>query len=423
MKTIYNIPTYDDALALVNKVDSPFYESKSVLNGYKVSVFNYRLASWSDFNIPGAKEMRGITWVFNSDGSLFKRYLLLEKFFNLNQVPDTMYSEVKDFKIKSIYNKEDGSVASFIKLPDGSVFGKSKMSVITDQAEGIMRVYKSNKSVKRFVDWTLENEIVAIFEYVAPSNKIVLRYEKEDLILLKLRNNITGELLDLNDYLDVIGDIRMAPFETGYTLEKLIEMASYTEDKEGWIIEFENGLLMKIKTDFYFKRHGILTEDIYRENVIINYILTDEIDDVIAQIPEDEIEAHARIEKIISIVKRALSKKVEEIKKSYEFYLTVGSRKDYAINYRNKEENFAWVMKMANVDEMSLLSREEILEIYEDYERYENMIKTSEPFEMAKVWLSRGTNKLLIAREWLSKIDPTLFFIDIEEDVEELSKT
>jgi T4 RnlA family RNA ligase len=363
--------------------------------------------------------MRGISYVFNSDGSLFKRYLLLEKFFNLNQVPDTMYSEVKDFKIKSIYNKEDGSVASFIKLPDGSVFGKSKMSVITDQAEGIMRVYKSNASVKRFVDWTFDNDITAIFEYVAPSNKIVLRYAKEDLILLKLRDNVTGELLDLNDYLDVIGDIRVAPSEAGYTLDELIEMASYTEDKEGWIIEFTNGVLMKIKTDWYFKRHGILTEDIYRENVIINYILTDEIDDVIAQIPEDEVEAHARIEKIISIVKRALSKKVDEIRKSYEFYLTVGSRKDYAINYRGKEENFAWVMKMANVDEMALLSREEILEIYETYERYENMIKTSEPFEMAKVWLSRDTNKLLIAREWLSKIDPTLFFIDVEEDVED----
>lgn len=418
MKTIYNIPTYDEALALVNKVDSPFYESKSIVGGYAVSTFNYRLASWADFNDIGAKEMRGITWVFNSDGSLFKRYLLLEKFFNLNQVPDTMYSEVKDFKIKSIYNKEDGSVASFIKLPDGSVFGKSKMSVITDQAEGIMRVYKSNESVKRFVDWTFDNDITAIFEYVAPSNKIVLRYAKEDLILLRLRDNFTGELLDLNDYLDVIGDVRMAPSEAGYTLDELIEMASYTEDKEGWIVEFENGLLMKIKTDFYFKLHGLYTEDLNRENIIIDYILKDEIDDVLSKIADD-LDTIERINKIISIVKRALSRKVDEIRKSYEFYLTVGSRKDYAINYRGKEENFAFVMKMATVDEMALLSREEILEIFEDYERYENMIKTSEPFEMAKVWVSRDTNKLLIAREFLSKIDPTLFFIDVEEDVED----
>lgn len=43
------------------------------------------------------------------------------------------------------------------------------------------------------------------------------------------------------------------------------------------------------------------------------------------------------------------------------------------------------------------------------------MLKASEPFEMAKEWLSKETNKLLIARDWLSKIDPSLFFVDVEE--------
>ncbi len=406
---------YNEALDLVNLPNSPFYESKYSVDGYNISTFNYRLASWSDFNAPGAKEMRGLTFVFNSDGSLFKRYLLLEKFFNLNQVPDTMYSEVKNLKIRSVANKEDGSVASFIKLPNGRVLGKSKMSVITDQAIGITRVYNRNESVKRLVDWSFENDITAVFEYVAPSNRIVLRYDTEDLILLRLRNNLTGELLDLNDYLDVIGDVRIAPFENGYTLDELIKMAAYVENKEGWIVEFENGLLIKVKTEWYFKRHGILTEDIYKENVIIKYILNDEIDDVISQIPEDEVEAHARIERIIEIVKMSLSNKVNEIRKSYEFYLTVGSRKDYAINFRGKDKNFAWVMRMADAADASLLSREEVLEKFETFDRYENALKMSEPFEMAKEWLSKETNKLLIARDWLSKIDPSLFFVNVEE--------
>jgi hypothetical protein len=80
--------------------------------------------------------MRGITYVFNTDGS-FNRHILLDKFFNLNQVASSVYSVVKDFKIKSIYNKEDGSVASFVKLPNGKVLGKSKMSFESDQAVGI----------------------------------------------------------------------------------------------------------------------------------------------------------------------------------------------------------------------------------------------------------------------------------------------
>lgn len=409
------ILTYDEALALVNLVNSPFYESKSIVDGYAVSTFNYRLAQWSDFNAPGAKEMRGLTFVFNSDGSVFKRYLLLEKFFNLNQVPDTMYSVVKDYKVKSISNKEDGSVASFIKLPNGNVFGKSKMSVITEQAEGIMRVYKKNESVKRFVDWTFDNDITAIFEYVAPHNKIVLRYDNEDLILLKLRDNNTGELLDINDYLDIIGDINIAAFENGYTLDELINMATYVENKEGWIIQFDEGL-MKIKTDWYFKRHGILTEEIYREHIIIKYILTDEIDDVLAQIPEDEVETHKRIGKIIDIVKAELNVKMKEIEKSYEFYKSIGSRKEYAINYRGKDNNFGFVMRMATLDETKDMSNEEILEIFETIERYEKMVKSTDLFEMAKEYLSDITNKLLIARYWLKDKDSSLFFEESKED-------
>jgi hypothetical protein len=48
------------------------------------------------------------------------------------------------------------------------------------------------------------------FEYVSPMNRIVLRYLQEELILLRMRDNKTGEYLDLNDYLDKIGSIKVA---------------------------------------------------------------------------------------------------------------------------------------------------------------------------------------------------------------------
>lgn len=372
MKT-FTIPTYDEALALVNRENSPFYESKSELNGFKVSTFNYRLAQWSDFNAPGALEMRGITYVFNADGTVYKVFPLLEKFFNLNQVPTTEYSAVKNFKIKSIYNKEDGSVASFIRLPDGTVFGKSKMSVITEQAEGIMRVYRANAAVRTFVDWTLDNDLTAVFEYVAPHNKIVLNYAKEDLILLRLRDNLTGELLDLNDYASIIGDLNVAKAENEFTLDQLIELAQSVEDKEGWIVEFTNGLLMKIKTAFYFRLHGLFTEDLNRENIIIDYILKDEIDDVLSKIPDDK-DTIVRIGNIVEKVRYALDKKSKEIDTLYDKYLSINDRKEFAILY-NKNENFGYVMSILN---------------------------GKNSYELAKDYLSRKTNKLLSAREWLS---------------------
>ena len=411
----YNLLTYKEAFDLTQLSNSPFYESKLVIDNFSVSIFNYRLAQYSDFIDNKAFEMRGLTFVFNEDGSLFKRYLLLHKFFNLNQVPESQYSLVSDYVIKSIYNKEDGSVASFIRLPNGKIVCKSKMSFESVQALGMNRLYNSISDLKRFVDWSLDNDLVAVFEYVAPTNRIVLKYSDEELILLRLRDNETGEYLDLSKYSDKIGSIKVAPSDVG-TLDELVELSHSVEDKEGWIIEFNNGLFIKIKTSWYCERHGLLTEDLYREHIIIGYILDDKIDDILGQVPEDEKEAHERINKIISIVKKSISDKVSEIEKAYEQFVKSGiSKKDYAINQRKNNPNFGFVMNMVKADDLKKMSKEEILNIYDNMGEYEKALQRCEPYEMVKMWLRDLTKRLNLSREWLQTKDKTLFFQDPEE--------
>jgi T4 RnlA family RNA ligase len=415
------IPTYEEAVALTLLPNSTFYESKCSVGGYNISTFNYRLASCSDFKLVGAKEMRGISYIFNSDGSLFKRYLLLEKFFNLNQVHESLYSVVKNYKIKFINNKEDGSIASFIKLPNGKIIGKSKMGFSNDQANGINRIYRTNTDVKNFVDWALDNDITPIFEFVAPNNRIVLRYPGEELILLRLRD-LDGKHIDIRDNLDKVGNIRIAPFEDDIKdLDQLIELTATQVDKEGSIVtcEDENGhdFFFKLKTPWYCERHGLLTEDIYREHVIINYILDDKIDDILGQIPEDEKEAHIRINKIISIVKKSISDKVSEIEKSYDDFIKSGiSKKDYALKNRVGNSNFGFVMNMVKADDLRKMSKEEILDVYDNMTDYEKSLKRCEPYEMAKEWIRDMTKRLNLSREWLKKKDPTLFFQEPEEE-------
>ena len=422
------IPTYEQALELCSGEDVPFYESKMVVDGFNVSVFNYRLAQYKDFANPipdkpelKGYEMRGLTFVFNEDGSLFNRYVLLEKFFNLNQVPDSLYSVVKNYKIKFVNNKEDGSIASFIKLPNGKVIGKSKMGFDNDQADGINRVYKTNKEIKSLVDWSLDNNIVPVFEYVAPNNRIVLRYPSEELILLRLRDNVTGKHIDIRDHLDKVGSIRVSPFEDEIKdLDQLIELTATQVDKEGSIVtcEDENGrdFFFKLKTPWYCERHGLLTDDLYREHIIIGYILDDKIDDILGQIPEDEKEAHIRINKIIDIVKKSISDKVSEIEKDYRQYVSMNiSKKDYAINHRKNNPNFGFVMNMVKADDLKKMSKEEILDIYDNMEDYEKSLQRCEPYEMAKMWLRDLTKRLNLSREWLQTKDKTLFFKDSEE--------
>jgi T4 RnlA family RNA ligase len=426
--SINPIPTYEQCLELCSGEEAPFYESKMIVDGFNVSVFNYRLAQYKDFANPipdkpelKGHEMIGLTFVFNEDGSLFNRYVLLEKFFNLNQVPESLYSVVKNYKIKFVNNKEDGSIASFIKLPNGKIVGKSKMGFDNDQADGINRVYKTNKEIKSLVNWALDNNIVPIFEYVAPNNRIVLRYPSEELILLRLRDNLTGKHIDIRDHLDKVGSIRVAPFEDEiHDLDKLIELTATQVDKEGSIVtcEDEHGrdFFFKLKTPWYCERHGLLTEDLYREHIIIGYILDDKIDDILGQIPEDEKEAHIRINKIITIVKKALNDKSVEIEKMYQDYIKSGmSRKDYALLPREANPNFSFVMSMVKADDMRKLSKEDILKYYGTMDRYEKSLQRCEPYEIAKEWLRDLTKRLNLSRSWLQTKDKTLFFQDPEE--------
>jgi hypothetical protein len=188
------------------------------------------------------------------------------------------------------------------------------------------------------------------------------------------------------------------------SLDELVELSHSVEDKEGWIIEFSNGLFIKIKTSWYVSLHGLLTDDLYREHLLVRYVLDEKIDDVLGQVPEEEVEAHARIEKIIAVVKHAVSEKVKDINKSYELFIEgdvkdlTGDlrlqlmRKTFALKYR-KERNFGYVMSLSkgNVD----------------------------VYDLAKGWVSDQTKKMKIAREFLLERDSSLFFIDVAEDENE----
>lgn len=377
----YTIPSYQEAVEICSKSDSVFYETKTNVDGFPVSIFNYRLAQYSDFNLPlenkpevKAFEMRGLTFVFNKDGSLYKRFVLLEKFFNLNQVENSMYSVVRNYKIKFISNKEDGSIASFIQLPNGKIIGRSKMGFDNSQANGISRVYKTNKHIKSFVDWCLSNDIIAVFEYVSPQNRIVLRYSKEELILLRLRDNKTGNHIDIREHLDKISSIKIANFEDDYTLDDLIEKSKTEAEREGWIVQFDNDHMVKIKTDWYRNLHSVYTNDLYHEDKLIKLIIDEKIDDIICELKEDD-HLRTRVDEIVSIIKKCIREKIDRIQDLYNVYKKLNSIKEFAINYYNNED-FSDTMKYIRNSEISL----------ED---------------LAKDWILKKTNRLEKAREFI----------------------
>jgi T4 RnlA family RNA ligase len=378
-KNAYHIPTYEDCRLICDTHDNfIFYESKHKEDGFDISIFNYRLATFQNFENPvpdrpdiKGYEMRGITFVWNSDGTLYKRYLLLDKFFNLEQTPCSMYSVVKDYKIKNIYNKEDGSIASFVRLPNGKVLGRSKTSFQSDQAIEIQKIYEKDGQIKQFVDFCMDEDIVPIFEYVSPTNRIVVPYANTELILLRMRDNKTGEYLNINDFAHKLDGISVAASLGEHTLDSIKEVVVKMVGKEGVIVQFENGKMIKIKSPWYSERHKLFTEDLNRENTLIGLIVDETIDDVLSQIEEPT--KKAEIERTIEIVNKEIGRmahQVDELMSNYN-----GDRKDFAIKF-NKHTMFPIAM---------------------------GIISGKDKVDLIKQRIKIDTKNLMQAREWMKK--------------------
>lgn len=375
------LPTYEDCVALVQaRGELVFYETKSFIAGYQVSVFNYRLAGYNDFitPIPGspidAREMRGITFVFKADGSLYRRFLMLRKFWNINQVPETQYEVVKDYPIKSIYNKEDGSLVSFYELPDGTILPKTKVGLDNEQVEEVKILYAANSDLQGFVKECLDRDWAPMFEYVSFKNRIVLNYNTSALILLRVRENQTGAYIDL-DAIDTHG-LQIAPQEPRMSLEEVMTLAETVEDKEGWVLEFMTPTgpeLGKHKTMWYWNRHNLLTNDINREDAVIALILDNTLDDVIVQLhPVNDAEKLAFIAKIEEVVKNFLPTKKADVDALLAAY--TGDMKTFALAY-HKHPNFHLASKV---------------------------LKGNDPYEVVKEFLRKKTYHLLDARAFVA---------------------
>lgn len=315
---------------------------------------NYKLITYDKFRTPidgkdyTGYEMRGLCYIFDIDGSLFKRYLLLPKFFNLNQVDESQYSLIKDKEVKSVYLKEDGSIISFIRLPNGKVLAKSKMAIESTQSLSSLNIYNTNSSIKKLVDWSLDNDIVLMFEYVSPFNRIVVMYNTDELILLRARNNSTGELIDLSEIpSDLLVGIK-TPLLYNLSLDDAIELSKTIEGIEGWVYEFIDGTLIKIKTDWYNVRHHIMTDCLNRENDLVRLILDEKIDDLLSNLGDSESDIHARnrINLITKIVYDHISDIMSKVNSYYELNWN-GSAKDLAAKSQ-KEWLFSLVMKKAS---------------------------------------------------------------------------
>ena len=324
----YQIPTYEQAKALCEG-ESAFSEVQTEVDEYQVSLFNYRLASYSDFTTePYAIEMRGLAFVHYQNKSTV--FPALHKFFNINENPLTMIDTVKDLTIESSYDKLDGSIINFILLPNGRVKAKSKMSFISLQAQAAQSVIDNDaKLYERIRTWLICG-VMPIFEYCSWDNQIVLQYDKPELVLLRLRNMFNGEYLELPD------DIPTAKADTCTDLNTYLAKLKTETNIEGWVITFSNGLFVKLKTDWYLALHGMISDTVTSTHKIVALALDESLDDIYPNIP-----VHSQKYQFVKHVETKVREKVHSLLHDVLDMLNNApdSRKEFAI-LNSKTEAF-----------------------------------------------------------------------------------
>jgi hypothetical protein len=108
-----------------------------------------------------------------------------------------------------------------------------------------------------------------LFEIIFDENRIVCQYDYEDLILLSVINNETGEELRIHDDVSLTGGNRVKNtiLNLGFKMVKKYDgikdyktlKSLISDDREGYVIRFQSGFRMKVKGEEYVRLHRILT--------------------------------------------------------------------------------------------------------------------------------------------------------------------
>ena len=336
--------------------NSAFYKKEEEVEGYKVFIYNYRLASYKDFRDFNAFEMRGLTFIYNPDTKKYEKNLALQKFFNLNENESSMLDVVKNKKIIRIMDKIDGSLITFVRLPNGSIRAKTKGTFYSEQAKMAQEYFiNADHYFRKFITDCLNTGLTPVFELVSPLNEIVISYPKTELILLQIRDK-EGNYKD-SDYINSMSVNYNIKRSKIYNLEEYDDIWSEVlsrqkNDKgyEGFVISLEDGQMIKVKTEWYFNMHSILSPDVLRENKIIELTLNEEIDDIVSQVTsaEKRDRINSIVENTISIYDEMVDGSLNGLKTLRDVYNW--DRKAFAIDNK-KHPLFGVVMKLTNSED------------------------------------------------------------------------
>lgn len=273
-----------------------------------MTVCCYMVANDNSFSSPLALECRGVT--FGADGAVIGRPL--PKFFNVGERADTLPDVLDWDAVVEVYDKRDGSLIHTVATDDGYRL-KSKKSFTAPQVAAAQAWIRERPRFHELLE-TVAHQWTVIMEWTAPDNRVVLDYTEPQLTILHLRHNETGKFFPRAGLEEICAErgiplVNTAPVKP----QSLLDLAQTAEGIEGWVLQFRDGTLMKLKTRWYLDRHHWMTT--LRERDVAAAVLDETLDDI-KTVLAHEPETLARIAAIEACVVQeidALIRTVDEL--------------------------------------------------------------------------------------------------------------
>lgn len=259
----------------------------------------------------------------------FRKFFNLEEHINypeLGKIPNSNYK---------IFDKLDGSLGILYKNSKGDPCIASRGSFTSDQANFANDLIKNNKILYNYLLKNTYDDKTYCFEIIYPENRIIVDYgDRKDIVLIGLIDNKTGLSLDIPNHYPF-------PKINGYKDIRSLSLlkSQNLKNKEGYIIKYDCGFIMKIKFENYkflhYIKHNITSLTIWEK--LSKNVSVEEIIDAIPDECYDWVK-----DKIFSLKNK--HRKIKEYCLNYKKYLTdsplFDNRKEIAYYIKNNKYKF-----------------------------------------------------------------------------------
>ena len=190
-----------------------------------------------------------------------------------------------------------------------------------------------------FATRMIEKGCTPVFEWCSRKQRIVLDYgEKDQLILTAIRHMNTGNYWDYHimDFYATMHNIPVVKsFDYQTDMKAFVEYVRELKGVEGFVVRFDSGQMVKIKSDEYVQIHKA-KEKILQDRNIVSLIVENLLDDIKSHLPsEDKI----AIEEFENKINAAIIRRMGVILQIFDG-IGNSDRKSFALVLANELDQF-----------------------------------------------------------------------------------